>query len=119
MLNENSTLTENFAEAEPRVELIDLNKALSPLTKPQRENLIDGYNIKKLAKVFEDEGAMNTIETFLKSGMNISLAARTLYMHRNTLMYKLNSIKRQTGFDLRNFEMAVTFKILHTLYIMK
>lgn len=101
------------------IELISFAKALSPLTKSEREKLISGYDFKNLARVFEDDGIMNTINTFFKCGMNVSLTARTLYMHRNTLIYKLNSIKRITGFDLRNFDMAVTFEILHTLYVMR
>ena len=62
---------------------------------------------------------MSTVKTFLKNGMNVSLTARILYMHRNTLIYKLNAIKKLTGFDLRNFDMAVTFSILHALYMLK
>ena len=42
-----------------------------------------------------------------------------MYMHRNTLIYRLNAIRRQTGFDLRVFKMAVTFKILHYLYVLR
>lgn len=103
----------------PTVKLIDLGEVLPLLTKSQREKLISGYDIKNLAKVFEDGGAMETIKAFLRNGMNISRTARTLYMHRNTLIYKLNTIKKLTGFDLRDFDMAVTFSILHNLYMLK
>ena len=96
------------------IKLIDLGDVM-----PQREKLISGYDIKNLAKVFEDGGMMNTIKTFLDNGMNVSLTARILYMHRNTLIYKLNAIKKLTGFDLRDFRMAVTFSILHNLYLLK
>lgn len=106
-------------EKKPPIKLIGLDEALSQLTKPQREKLISGYDIKNLAKIFEDGGMMQTIDVFLQNGMNVSMAARILYMHRNTLIYKLNAIKRLTGFDLRDFNMALTFKILHTLYILK
>lgn len=103
----------------PEVKLIGFEDALSQISKIQREKLISGYDMKKLAKVFEDAGMMQTIEAFLKNGMNVSQTARILYMHRNTLIYKLNSISRGTGLDLRDFNMAVTFKILHTLYVTK
>ena len=99
--------------------LLDFEEILSLITKSQREKLISGYDIKQFAKVFEDRGLMNTINTFFKCGMNVSSAARTLYMHRNTLMYKLSKVKKITGLDLHDFAMAVTFKILHTLYVMK
>lgn len=101
------------------IKLIDLGDVMPLLTKSQREKLISGYDIKNLAKVFEDGGMMNTIKTFLDNGMNVSLTARILYMHRNTLIYKLNAIKKLTGFDLRDFGMAVTFSILHNLYLLK
>lgn len=101
------------------VKLIQMEEMLSLLTKSQREKLISGYDIKNLARVFEDGGTMKTVKTFLKNGMNVSLTARILYMHRNTLIYKLNNIKKLTGFDLRDFDMAVTFSILHNLYVLK
>ena len=103
----------------PPIRLIDFNEPLSQLTKSQREKLISGYDLKNLAKVFEDEGMMKTAEAFFNNGMNVSRTARKLYMHRNTLIYKLNAIIKLTGLDLRDFNMAVTFKILHTLYVLK
>lgn len=103
----------------PAIKLIDFSELLSQLTKSQREKLISGYDIKNLAKVFENEGLMATIEAFLDNGMNVSRTARKLYMHRNTLIYKLTAIIKLTGLDLRDFNMAVTFKILHTLYVLK
>lgn len=117
----NKTVNYDISEKSDKLpaNLISFSEVLSPLTKSQREKLISGYDLKSFAKVFEDNGAVHMIETFFKCGMNISLTARTLYMHRNTLIYKLNSIKKLTGFDLRNFEMAITFKILHTLYLLR
>lgn len=99
--------------------LIQFKEVLSQLSKSQREKLISGYDVKSLAKVFEDDEMMRTVEAFLRNGMNVSRTARILYMHRNTLIYKLNAIKKLTGLDLRDFGMAATFKILHTMYIMK
>ena len=103
----------------PENQILNIRDALSALPKAHREKLMAGYDLKSLENVFDDDGIMSTVEAFLKNGMNISLTARSLYMHRNTLIYKLNAIKKLTGFDLRNFDMAVTFKILHTLYVLK
>ncbi len=103
----------------PSADPLPLEEVLSQLTKSQREKIISGYDIKTLAKVFEDGVMVKTALAFLENGMNVSKTARILYMHRNTLMYKLNAIWRQTGLDLRRFDMAVTFALLHTLYIMK
>lgn len=111
-------LADGEVVAFPQVKITGFEEALSPLTKTQREKLISGYDIKNFAKVFEDEGMMNTARAFLDNGMNVSLTSRKLYMHRNTLIYKLNAIRRMTGLDLRDFNMAVTFEIVHTLYVM-
>lgn len=100
----------------PQIKLINFESILSALSKPQRDKLVADYGSGALLKIFGDGGMMQTIEVFLQNGMNISRTAKILYMHRNTLIYKLNSIRRLTGLDLRDFNMAVTFKILHTLY---
>lgn len=98
---------------------IGISEVVSLLTKSQREKLIAGYDIKTFAKVFEDGDAMSTVDNFLKYGLNVSETSRRLYMHRNTLIYRLNKIQKIIGLDLRVFEMAVTFEILRSLYFMK
>lgn len=98
---------------------IDVEEVLSYLTKSQRERLISGYDMKNLARVFEHGDLMLTAGCFLENGLNVSLTARKLYMHRNTLIYRLEKIKKTTGLDLKNFGMAVTFRILHALYEQK
>jgi sugar diacid utilization regulator len=54
---------------------------------------------------------INTIEEFVNSGLNISDAARKLYVHRNTLIYRLDKIKKETGFDIREFREVTVFII--------
>jgi len=56
-----------------------------------------------------------TIDMFFKKDLNLSDTARQLYIHRNTLVYRLDKVQKQTGLDLRSFEDAVTFKILMEL----
>ncbi len=63
------------------------------------------------SKLFNDE-MMSTIESFFENSLNISETARRLYIHRNTLVYRLDKVQRITGLDLRKFDDAVTFKIL-------
>ena len=96
-----------------------LEEVISWLPRPQREKFISGYDVKKFAKIFEDDDMMRTVDAFLENGMNASETARALYMHRNTLSYRLKTVQKKTGLDLKNFDMAVTFKILHILYTMK
>ena len=51
------------------------------------------------------------ITRFFQNNLNIAETSRQLHMHRNTLIYRLEQIEKQTGLDLRNFEDAMTFKI--------
>ena len=69
---------------------------------------------RKTAKLFNEE-MLQTIEMFFRKDLNLSDTARQLYIHRNTLVYRLDKVQRQTGLDLRKFDDAVTFKILHEL----
>ena len=98
---------------------IPIEDMVSCLTKSQRERLISGYDMKNFARIFEHGDLMTAVGCFFENGMNISETARKLYMHRNTLIYRLNKIQKTTGMDLRNFEMAVTFRRLHALYEQK
>ena len=66
---------------------------------------------RKTARLFNEE-MLYTIEMFFQKDLNLSDTARQLYIHRNTLVYRLDKVQRQIGLDLRKFEDAVTFKIL-------
>ena len=67
-------------------------------------------------EIFEDEDMMNTAEEFLQNSLNVSETSRNLYMHRNTLMYRLDKIERFTGLNIRKFSDAVSFRVLTILY---
>ena len=69
---------------------------------------------RKTAKLFNDE-MLQTIEMFFRKDLNLSDTARQLFIHRNTLVYRLDKVQKQTGLDLRHFNDAVTFKILYEL----
>ncbi len=58
-----------------------------------------------------NEEMLYTVETFFRKDLNLSDTARQLYIHRNTLVYRLDKLYRYTGLDLRRFEDAMTFKI--------
>lgn len=69
---------------------------------------------RRTARLFNEE-MLYTIDMFFKKDLNLSDTARQLYIHRNTLVYRLDKVQRQTGLDLRSFDDAVTFKILMEL----
>ena len=58
-----------------------------------------------------DEETLITISKFFENSLNVSETSRQLYIHRNTLVYRLDKIQKSTGLDLRVFEDAITFKI--------
>lgn len=71
-----------------------------------------------LEEVFEGNGLesfeeeeLTAVHTFFENNLNISETARKLYVHRNTLVYRLEKIQKKTGLDVRVFEDAMTFKI--------
>lgn len=66
------------------------------------------------ARLFNDE-MVHTIETFFDNSLNLSETARKLYIHRNTLVYRLEKVQHAIGLDLRNFDDAVTFKMMMLL----
>ncbi len=65
----------------------------------------------KIPDVLEDEEAMSTIHMFLENNLNISETARQLYVHRNTLVYRLERIEKAIGLDIRTFDDAMTFRL--------
>ena len=71
-----------------------------------------------LSEVFEmnsiealDQETLFTINKFFENNLNVSETSRKLFVHRNTLVYRLEKIKKQTGLDLREFDHAIVFKV--------
>ncbi|MCD8013903.1 MAG: helix-turn-helix domain-containing protein [Lachnospiraceae bacterium] len=77
-----------------------------PLCKMFIKEIFDG----KSPEDFDDE-TLTTINKFFENSLNVSETSRQLYIHRNTLVYRLDKLQKQTGLDLRVFEDAITFKI--------
>lgn len=74
------------------------------------------YDQKELLKIFSDEDTVKCCFCLFDNNLNVSLTAGQLYMHRNTLIYRINKIKRLTGLDVHKFSDAVTFTILYGAY---
>ncbi len=64
-----------------------------------------------------DEETLTTVNKFFENNLNVSETSRQLYIHRNTLVYRLDKIQKLTGLDLRSFDDAIIFKI--TLMVSK
>lgn len=63
--------------------------------------------------IFEelDDEMLFTIQKFFENSLNVSETSRQLYIHRNTLVYRIEKLEKLTGLDIRNFDDALTFKI--------
>ena len=77
-----------------------------PLCKMFIKEIFDGVNPENF-----DEETIVTIKKFFENSLNVSETSRQLFIHRNTLVYRLDKIQKNTGLDLRVFEDAITFKI--------
>ena len=58
-----------------------------------------------------DHETLTTIDKFFENSLNVSETSRQLFIHRNTLVYRLDKLQKSTGLDLRVFDDAITFKI--------
>ena len=58
-----------------------------------------------------DQETLFTIQKFFENNLNVSETSIKLFVHRNTLVYRLEKIKKLTGLDLREFEDAIVFKV--------
>lgn len=58
-----------------------------------------------------DEETLNTVNKFFENNLNVSETSRQLFVHRNTLVYRIEKLEKSTGLDVRTFDDALTFKI--------
>lgn len=88
------------------------------ISKLNKEELAQYLNMIIDVQLFSklDEEIIRTIQKFFENNLNISETARKMYLHRNTLVYRIDKVLRQTGLDVRNFDDALLFK---TAYMVK
>lgn len=67
-------------------------------------------------EILKDSELMNCVESFFLNNLNISETSRNSFLHRNTLVYRIDKIYKATGFNIKNFNDAVTFKLLLMIY---
>ena len=75
--------------------------------------------LKPFKQILKNEELTVTAQEFLNCGLNVKKTAEKLFVHRNTLSYRLNKIEKQVGLDLRNFNDAVTFRMVCLMYKLK
>ena len=95
-----------------------LIKTLSVLTSTDKERYVKTVLDRSYREVLSDEELMTAADAFIKHSLNISEASRFMYVHRNTLIYRLDKIERLTGLNIRNFNDAMTFRLACLIYKM-
>lgn len=121
-------LKESFEECEYRLMLANKYKVSESIIDEKKmilEGIIDSVSEEKKEKIYQlfnegfsklDNEMIRTIEVFFRCGLNLSDAAKELYIHRNTLIYRLDKIEKYTGYDIRNFNNAVLFKVVFFIW---
>lgn len=92
-----------------------LVKIMEDISPNKIEEFISVLLDRNTRKVLKDKELMISGEEYLNNDLNISETARALYIHRNTLLYRLNKLEKITGLDLRKFNDAMEFRLISVL----
>jgi sugar diacid utilization regulator len=93
---------------------LQLEKLIHLVPEPEKTRFLE--RVLKRLDVALDSETMTTLEQFFIQDCNVSETAKKLYIHRNTLLYRLDKFKQETGLDVRTFNDAVLVKIALLLY---
>lgn len=94
--------------------MLQLERLLNAIPESNRSKYLE-QSLKR-ADLFVEPEMLGTLETFFSLDCNVSETAKKLYIHRNTLLYRLDKLKHETGLDVRQFRDAVLVKIILLLY---
>ena len=92
------------------------NTVLDMLNPDERVLLKDKFLNTEIIGVMKDKELIECINAFFKNNLNISETSRNAFLHRNTLLYRIEKIYKLTGLNIRNFEDAMSFRILTLIY---
>lgn len=93
-----------------------VNSILSDLNGDMKVELAEKYLTSDVIAVFKDVELKSSIDAFFENNLNISETSRNSFMHRNTLLYRIDKIHKITGLNIRNFTDAVNLLFLSLLY---
>lgn len=86
------------------------------LNPDERANLSEKFLTPEIISVMKDKDLIECINAFFKNNLNISETSRNAFLHRNTLLYRIEKINKITGLNIRNFEEAMSFRLLTIVY---
>ncbi|GGH68923.1 hypothetical protein GCM10008014_51850 [Paenibacillus silvae] len=93
---------------------LQLEQLVASISEQQRLRFIQ--EIGKGTLLFDDSETLATLEIFFSLDCNVSETAKRLFIHRNTLIYRLDKIKQEIGYDVRNFKSAIIVQLLLLMY---
>ena len=94
-----------------------LSKLLNEALNNRSYSLPSGRELAPYIEAFGDKDLVETCFSLFENDLNVSKTAVGLYMHRNTLIYRIAKLKRLTGLDVCSFSDAVSFIILYRCYL--
>ena len=94
--------------------MLRLERLLNGITETGKQQFMEQV-LKGIEHILDME-TLTTLEMFFQVDCNVSETAKKLYIHRNTLLYRLDKLKQETGLDVRKFSHAVLVKITLLLY---
>ncbi|WP_026583955.1 PucR family transcriptional regulator [Bacillus sp. J33] len=100
----------------PSERVFSFEKTLPSLMTASLDTFLKRSLLSRLSLLKEDPELLNTIKVFLQHSSNVSLTAKKLYIHRNTLQYRLDKFTEKTGIQLKDFNSAVTVYLACLLY---
>ena len=89
-----------------------LNNFFAGIPREVYETELRDIETAEIKKILSDPADRHTVEVFLHNNLNVNAASKQLFMHRNTLIYRLEKIRHATGLDLRKFCDAFIFHVL-------
>ncbi len=98
---ENQTLTEDVLSALSRSKVMEIK---------------DLFEKKGIKEFLSNQELKTTAQVLLQNNLNVCKASKQIFMHRNTLLYRVAKIKKQTSFDMKNFDDAMSIKTLLILF---
>lgn len=96
--------------------LFSTNNIVEASIEKQKFEFVKILSSDKILSILKDDEMMSTINAFFDNSLNISQTSKQAYMHRNTLIYRLEKVRKSTGLNLKNFDDSVIFANIITIY---
>lgn len=81
-----------------------------------KAEIVEKFLTSDVVDVLKDSELVESVSAFFNNNLNISETSRNAFLHRNTLLYRIEKIYKLTGLNVRNFDDALYFKLLMTIY---